>query len=91
MMPGLPSQDQDKTTEEVSSKKEKKDDTDREEEEEDGVPLPTPRKRRLNFKIPLLGGQSRDARERQSAMAISRRLFKDHKEVKGQAFVRVFF
>jgi len=83
MMPGLPSQTINKNLVEDPSKTEEKEGTDREEEEEDKVPLPTPRKRRLNFKIPLLGGQRRDQRERQSAMATARRLFKDHKDVRG--------
>lgn len=54
-----------------------------EEEEEEKPTLPTPRKRLLNFKIPLLGGQRRDQQKQQSVVA-RRRLFKGDRGDRGR-------
>ena len=55
-----------------------------ESEEDEEIPtLPTPRKRLLNFKIPLLGGQRRDQQKQMSVVA-RRRLFTDDSENRGR-------
>ena len=68
MMPGM-----DKEADVASEEQKQRDKEEEEEEEEEKPTLPTPRKRLMNFKIPLVKGSQR--RDQQQSVVARRRLF----------------